>query len=331
MGEGIQIGDYVLQPSSYTELRAEAAMPGTAAIRRELELIQPPPPEVAPVPEAERDYGPDPIAEYSLRFDARATFTCADLASALHKIRWPRHLDRPSYYVATPGGHITYLQSSDAPTEGVALIAAWRLGDMIMPEIIAASADKLSAWLAKRGFSSAAASIPEIEALQEMAGEIIDITPENVECICYLAENAAPLDGKLVWNVLHSMGFRWGDMDCFQWEDETGQTDYLVWAEVHDGRYGYAIPEYIAAGSQNFHAVSFSFRPCRSPAPVHVLGEMLRAAGFFQKQTGCLVAARIDGEIVDGAEDLFHAVSAIEAKLKALGVKPGSGSVCRLR
>lgn len=99
----------------------------------------------------------------------------------------------------------------------------------------------------------------------------------------------------------------------------------------YDNQYGYAIPEYIADGRQNFAAVSFSFNPSRTPSPLHVLDEMLKAVAFFQKETGSRVAARIDGEVVDGAEQLIEAVQTLSDGLAALGVEPGSSSVCRLR
>lgn len=174
-------------------------------------------------------------------------------------------------------------------------------------------------------------SLTDIRSQLDLAGKIIDLAPRRVECVVYRDDPDDMLDGKRVWNLLHSMGFKWGDMDCFQWADETGQTDYLIWVEVHDGVYGYAIPEHIAYGSQNFGAVFFSFDPSRTPSPIHVLGEMLRAVAFFQKETGSRVAARIDGEVVDGAEQLIEAVKAIVDGLEALGVAPGSDSVCRLR
>lgn len=216
----------------------------------------------------------------------------------------------------------------------MALIAAWSFRKIVPPECIAASAEKLSKLLSRRklGFKATSeVSIADIEAQIDRAIAIQLLAPERVECLVYLEKSEGMLDGKRVWNLLHSMGFNWGDMDCFQWADETGQTDYLIWVEVYDNQYGYAIPEHISRGSQNFGAVSFSFDPSRTPSPLHVLGEMLKAVAFFQKETGSRAAARIDGEVVDGAEQLIEAVQTIVDGLEALGVAPGSDSVCRLR
>jgi hypothetical protein len=330
----IIVGDLSLEPSSYTSERSERAMPGTAAIKQVLTLIQPPAPPENPVPEDDRDYGPDPVAEYVLRFDAPSTFSCSEMSEALRTIKWPTPLERPCYYVVTPSGQTTYLMSIDAPTEGVAIVAGWSLRDLDPAEFIAASAEKLARWLSKRRFGFKAASeisLADIETQVDRAAEIQVVAPERVECLVYLDKTEDMLDGKRVWNLLHSMGFKWGDMDCFQWADETGQSDYLIWVEVYDNQYGYAIPEYIADGRQNFAAVSFSFNPSRTPSPLHVLGEMLKAVAFFQKETGSRVAARIDGEVVDGAEQLVEAVQTLVDGLAALGVDPGSSSVCRLR
>jgi hypothetical protein len=127
------------------------------------------------------------------------------------------------------------------------------------------------------------------------------------------------------------MGIRWGDMDQFQWPDDAGVSDYLFWAEVDDGEIGYALPEKIAAGQQHFATVRFTFDIARSPAPTHVLGQMVRAAEAFAKACDCALGCFVDETYVDSPAELHAAVDDVISKLTALGVKAGSSTVCRLR
>lgn len=100
----IILGDLSLEPSSYTAERSERAMPGTAVIEQVLTLKQPPAPPENPIPVDDRDYGPDPVAEYALRFDAPDIFSCKEIDEVLSKIKWPTYLERPDYYASLRQG-----------------------------------------------------------------------------------------------------------------------------------------------------------------------------------------------------------------------------------
>ncbi|MDW3117746.1 hypothetical protein [Roseovarius pacificus] len=330
----LRMGDLQLVPSSQTALRAERVLPGT----KELEpvfLPSPPPVDPAlvnsPDPDPKRDYGPSPIAEWSLTFEANERFDCAALAKVLHTKH--EEFGRPTHYVRTPEGQVTYLSSADAPPFGVALIPAWPLGEWAQPEKerISAGAQAIETVLSElpEGFQSPDISLDELERQLQQVSKISFIEPRSAQIIVSHPEGKF-WNGKEIWILLHQLGLKWGDMDCFQWADPTHQTDYLIWVEVDDDDLGYALPERIAAGTQNFRAVKFSFDILRSPSPIHVLSQLVAMTAAFQKVMSCRLTAYVDERAVSGEEELRLEVMKAVKTLHALGVKPGSDSVCRL-
>ncbi len=173
-------------------------------------------------------------------------------------------------------------------------------------------------------------SLDALRTAYDAAQAILKIAPGHA-AIWAVRPDHSWMDGKEVWNTLHRMGFRWGDMDCFQWADPTDQTDYLIWVEVRDGQYDYALPEEIAAGRQNFSAVRFSVELTRTPAAPHVVREMIRAAEAFASELGANLAAELDDQPCDTPDALTTAAESVAACLARLGTKPGASSVCGLR
>ena len=52
------------------------------------------------------------------------------------------------------------------------------------------------------------------------------------------APNADPFAGEQVWDVMYSLGLRWGDMDIFHWENHTEEGDdyfFSVWTTTEPG------------------------------------------------------------------------------------------------
>lgn len=311
--------------------RAEAALSGTSALPPLLTLDPPPVDPVLVMPEPDddgQDYGPDPIADYSLMAPVRTPFATAPLREGLRAVDLPA---RPLFYMATPEGQTTFLSSSEAPETGTALIASWTY-TRDPAKAVAASVRTLSNWLTARleGFVPEPFDPDAYEAGERRAEAILALEPSDLTITAYL-EIGAPMDGKLVWDTLHRLGLRWGDMDNFQWPDPTGQTDYLFGAEADDGERGYALPEEIAAGRQEFYGVHFTLDAARTPAPVHVVDQMIRAAEAFAAETGAALAARVDSLPTEGPDALRYAAREMADGLCALGTKPGAGTVCMLR
>ncbi|MCG7518871.1 hypothetical protein [Ruegeria sp. Ofav3-42] len=330
----IQIGDLELIPSSQTVARAETALPGTENLEPIIRLA-PPPVDSDLVglsdPDAMQDYTPSPVAEWSLTFEANQRFDCAELAQILHA----RHdeFSRPMHHVRTPEGQITYLSSSDTPPHGIALIPAWSLGEWANPdkEKIFVGAQALAKALTELpdGFQATDISFDLLEKQVDQVSQLTAIKPRTVIVVAHHPEGGF-WKGREIWALLHQLGLKWGDMDCFQWADPTNQTDYLIWVEVDDGDLGYALPERIAAGEQNFRAIKFSFDILRSPAPEHVLSQLVVITAAYQKALSCNLKAFLDDDPVASPEELRQGVESAVQHLKSLGLKPGSDDVCRL-
>jgi hypothetical protein len=331
----IGFGDMYLAPASHTRGRVDAAMPGTNDIALILKLELPPiDPELVSynVDDDERDYGPDPIAEFSLTADAKGVFAPVAIGGALTPdLR--RDFATPTFYVRTPAGRATFMQSADAPSQAVAVIAGWRLDDQSDVDRVAAGAEKLGNWLMSRdeGFPSWRIDRSEIAARHERARRILSVGPDHVSVVVWPKRENDRFDGKKVWRTLHSMGLQWGDGDQFHWNDSTGQTDYLFSAEVDDGELGYALPERISVGQQHFDVIRFGFTVPRTPFPLHVLGQMISAAQATALELDGQIAPCIDGVVVSRTEELALVVQKAVDELASLGVKPGSSSVCILR
>ena len=329
-------GGLELLPASVTQERAEAALPGTAGLKPILTL-EPPPVTLdrsyGAVDSGERDYKPNPDIKVVGHYRAAQPFTRKAIEEAVYGGLHAR-IHRPTLYVKTPEGHTTFLTSSEAPEIGVELLAAWMPNPAqgMTPDQVLAAHLELTAALKQLhpGFSTAPISSGDAARKFELVEQILALSPDEVAVVAYMENNSA-FGGRRVWDLLHAMGFKWGDMDCFQWPDPTGQTDYLLWVTADDHELGYVLPELIAGGSQNFREVRFSLVVPRTPSPSHVLGQMLRAASAFQHETGCQLAAFIDGEQVEGPAELTAAVATLEADVRALGLLPGSSAITMLR
>jgi len=336
-GDDSWLDDLYVATASESSTRSETAMPGTASLPRLLTLVPPPiDPELRRSfdDDVRRDYGPDPIAEYALAIPARAVFPVGRLSSAI-TTELIRYFALPTLYIRTPEDRITYMVAPDAPEQATEIIAGWSLGkdDKHLVQNIGVGAQGLARWLATRpeGFAAVEPDMAEIAARYQAARRIIEIEPNDVAIVALPKQSGQSCDGKKVWRTLHALGIRWGDLDQFQWRDPTDQTDYLFWAEVDDGRFGYALPEEIAAGRQHFQSVCFTLNIARTPHGAHVLKEMARAAEAFAKELDCRLTFVIDREPVHGLQELEVAVRAVAEELRACGVKPGSSPVCRLR
>ena len=334
----LEIGNLRLVPSGLRRDRAEAAMPGTKDIAKILYLVPPPvDPELVLDPNGEdpnRDYPPTPVADVVARYTSEKTFNCKDIEAILYNGFHTTAL-QPTYHVITPNGQTTYLTSSDAPPVGQTLLAAWPVADK--PDLSFDTVTKAAQAIADRlaqggqGFTLHLPTAEAVQKAQELNANIMALAPEHIEIIAYPAKENENFDGRETWKLLHSLGLKWGDMDCFQWADPTYQTDYLIWVEADDGEIGYVLPEDIATGRQNFRVIRFSINPLRIPAPDHVLTELLRMTEVFQQQTGCKISCAIDGKPVDNPIEIRTAIQTLMADLNRLGIKAGGDAICVVR
>jgi ZipA, C-terminal FtsZ-binding domain len=320
----------VLSTGSETQARVEDVLPGTADIPIVLALIQPPVDQA--LLEDARSGDARSLAAFEMEWIARKPIPVQVLKAALtQEVR--EKFGYPSFSVRLASGRTTALFGTEITDDGVALMAEWGLGDIdeTTPQLIRAHYDALAVWLESRPEQFVPTAFDDATLAMHWAASqaIIAVAPRSVSIVA--SPRVRPMDGKRVWTTLHSMGIRWGEMDQFQWPDDSGVSDYLFWAEVDDGEIGYALPERIATGQQHFTTVRFTFDIARSPAPAHVLGQMVRAAEAFATSCNCTLGCFVDATYVDSPAELHAAVDEVLAKFTALGVRAGSSIVCRLR
>jgi hypothetical protein len=321
-----------LAETSYTESqdRVTRTLPQTHDLVPLLTLIQPANPER---PTGRLDHGPDPIAECTMTCRADRPFRCDDIRAIFTREK-REEVGLPTLYVVAADGFTTYLNLNDEPAEGVAIRASWSMyeGAGNTEETVAAAANTVAGWLTARPEGFHLSEPLDLEAVEKQfsrARAILAVKPEYVAIIASGRSDEEWFDGVTTWETLHAMDLKWGDMDCFHWLDETHDPRFTV--EVDDERFGYALPEEIAAGRQHFRALRFIFPPARTVAPFHVFEQMMRAAQCFQGQSGCQLSYDIDGEAVDGPQTIKQAIAEMVEDLRSIGTSPGTSAVCQLR
>lgn len=93
-------------------------------------------------------------------------------------------------------------------------------------------------------------------------------------------------EGTDIWDVMMSLGLKWGDMDLFHWTNDFQHgDDYLmsVWTSTNPG---YFFPEEIAAGRVQTDDLIFGFSIPRSISPDQVLKAMNKSVEYAQSRLG---------------------------------------------
>lgn len=146
--------------------------------------------------------------------------------------------------------------------------------------------------------------------------------------ILIVLKSETPLDGMLVWDVLQSVGLKWGDGDLFHWENVNrnygGDQFFSVWTSTDPG---YFLPETIKDGTMNPADLVFGFSLARNADPERVFEIMFKVVKYCQKRLG--------GEILDANLKPFNEVDRkknlrlLVGEMKSMGVIPGSGKALR--
>lgn len=143
-----------------------------------------------------------------------------------------------------------------------------------------------------------------------------------------ILEGDKPMKGALMWDVLQSLGLKWGDGDLFHWnnEHEFGEQQFFsVWTSTQPG---YFLPESVKSGEMNPKDLIFGFSIPRSADPEKVLEVMIDAVKYCQKRLG--------GKILDKNLQPFNeteekkAMQLLVGQMKSKGLAPGSNKVLKI-
>ena len=132
-----------------------------------------------------------------------------------------------------------------------------------------------------------------IQEASRVSNGLSDFVTKNNQWAILVLKADKKFEGKEIWDVMMSLGLRWGDMDLFHWSNtdlEVGDDQFLsVWTSTTPG---YFFPEEIAAGNVKTEDLIFGFSIPRSVAPQEVFKVMCKMTEYAQKRLG--------GQILDG-------------------------------
>lgn len=129
-------------------------------------------------------------------------------------------------------------------------------------------------------------------------------------------------NGLEVWDVLQSLGLKWGDGDLFHWNNSSDYgTDqhFNVWTSTEPG---YFLPEQVKKGKMNPTNLVFGFSIPRSADPINVYRVLVNSMKYCQKRLGGQMRNR-DGEPFNEQLELIQLEQLVK-KMNANGIIPGS-------
>jgi hypothetical protein len=143
--------------------------------------------------------------------------------------------------------------------------------------------------------------------------------------VVIVAPKGKKFAGRLVWDVVYSAGFHWGDGDYFHWVPSP-HTDVSqgIGMGTSTGA-SYFMPEWVAKndGSADIDDLEMSFNVARTWKPEAVFDVMVRAAKYMARRLGGTLVGH-DGKPFDEAAARAR-VSSIAQSMGAAGLVPGSG------
>jgi cell division protein ZipA len=326
--------EFFISSSSESEARAVAALPakGSEDASRILGDL-----ELAPSTKDDRaeEYKPAEEIEWvvTIRFPGRPALD-PKAVSALFDEKWRQQYGGfMAYGRDAAKERWTYLISADGPKAVTELMFAWDYDETASAVVFQRRLAAVRSTIAKLGHpAEVVASLPSEEAA-ERAGELQELK-ERLEGDAVLVLQAQagkpgkPFNGKKMWDVLLSLGLKWGDMDCFHW-DNKGEIGDEAHFSVHTSTEpGYFLPEEVAAGRMNPEDLIFSFSIPRSAAPLKVFDAMVRGAEYCQKRLGGEILDQ-DGEPADVAA-IRSQIREIENELSSAGFIAGMDLALRL-
>lgn len=144
--------------------------------------------------------------------------------------------------------------------------------------------------------------------------------------LAIVAQNGKKFPARLVWDVVYSAGFRWGDGDYFHWVP-TPNTDISqgIGMGGTSSEAGYFMPEWVARndGSADVTDLEMSFNIARTWEPSAVFDVMVRAANYMARRLGGTVVSVESGVPFDEKAARTKLHSTVKAMTNA-GIKPGS-------
>ena len=327
-----------LAPASASEARATAVLPakGSEDVSHLLGKIELTP--LAKVAPGKEEYLPSENVDWVLtaKFDGDPRLDPKTVSGLFDEVWRKKHGSFSSYGRAADNGCWTFLLSVDGPAAITELKLAWDYVDPLNPDVaipiesvfkqrMDEVGNKLNS-LSKCKISATltpVAAVTRAKALKELKATC------NVSAILILkAPTGQRFDGLLIWDVMLCLGLKWGDMDCFHWENPSREGDDFFFSVETSTPPGYFLPEQIAAGRVKVDDLVFVFSVPRSCEPTKVFDSMSKAIEYCQR--------RLKGNITDengrpaDLTKIKDRISNIERRLREAGFEPGRNGTLRL-
>lgn len=156
----------------------------------------------------------------------------------------------------------------------------------------------------------------------EKAKHLVQLDKEFNHDAIIVLKSKESFNGREVWDVLLSLGLKWGDGDLFFWTNDNDYGDqghFIVWTTTDPG---YFLPQSILNGQLNPTDLIFGFSIPRSADPENIYISMLNAITYCQKRLGGTILDK-EGKPLNKEQETKYIKNLI-AKMKAKGIEPGS-------
>lgn len=333
-GQGrIVVDDMMLVPAGQSRSRTDLLPARTEDASHVLGKLDIPP---APPPMEARDYLPETDVEWviDVQFEGKPRLIPQLVSNVIDQAR-SETLGRCTIYGRdTETGLWTFLISAGGPQAVNQLKFAFKYLDPVdetaAPVQEGVFADRLlqlKERMRRFGDPLVSASLPPTDAVQR-AQRLFKLRRDlDMSAVLRLRAPAGKrFDGKQVWDTMLCLGLRWGDMDCFHWDNPSGMGDDSLFSVETTTPPGYFLPEEVAAGRVNVEDLVFVFSVPRSVKPVAVFDSMARAVNYCQTRLGGAVEAEVEG----GAPGLRQMIVDVERQLREAGFEPGANATLRL-
>jgi len=327
--------EFFITTASHSEARAGSLLPTNGSEDRR-DLLKAP--EMAVAPASDGNYRPDPKVNWvvDVTFVKSAKLDKAVLLGGFDE-KWMRKTGGPELYgKAAADGHWTFVRAGGSPDLYTELAFAWRLVDDLEQSVKPVMSTDLASYLKALNNRDSVLGDPELkpsaspEAAAEAARGLAELKAncDRQAIVVLKAPPNSPFEGRKTWDVMMSLGLKWGDMDIFHWANDSGDGDDSLFSVWTSSPPGYFLPEEIAADRLHTPDLVFGFSIPRSAAPQSVFSSMVKAAEYARQRLGGELLDR-DGRALDvGATQ--KEISTIEQRLNAAGFSPGLNSTLYL-
>ena len=323
--------EYLISTSSESEERAKNALSleGKEDVSKILSLNIPEP--LVSEERGEKEYFANEKYDWivTLEPEKEAYFKKDSLTKYLSN-KWREGIQYPTIYcIPKDDTKWTYFSAGDNESIEFRKIAfGWKLYDpieeppLILTAKILTKFNKSIKKVSKRLKAKTPTYNFSIEEAESISKDLSSFVSQNNMYSIIVLKTDNKFEGKEIWDVMMSLGLRWGDMDLFHWNNDKydfGDDQLLsVWTSTSPG---YFFPEEIAAGRVQTNDLIFGFSIPRSIAPQEVLDVMLKATEYAQ--------TRLGGELLDENGNEFdinkekEKVRLILNNLKTKSIKSG--------